>query len=175
MPDPAMAAALAEAYASAPSSDVILHTLELNHASFSAPIRVVRDNVDHTCTLESTAPHDPSTAVTFVAFAFDFTPPEVSDSAAPEITIAIDNVSSEIVAYIDQAAQTLTPVTVIYRPFLSGDTTVPMMDPPLQLTIKDVQADVFQVRCRAGYADIANRKFPNETYTSERFPALIAS
>ena len=43
MPDPAMSAALAEAYASAPVDQVIHHTLELWHPAFSAPIRVVRD------------------------------------------------------------------------------------------------------------------------------------
>ena len=43
MPDPALSAAIQEAYASAPVDQVIYHTLELWHPAFSAAIRVVRD------------------------------------------------------------------------------------------------------------------------------------
>ena len=48
MPDPTLSAALKEAYAIAPTDEVIYHTLELWHPAFSAPIRVVRDytNID---------------------------------------------------------------------------------------------------------------------------------
>ena len=175
MPDPSLSAAIQEAYASAPQDVVILHTLEINHASFTSPIRVVRDHIDHALTLESTAPHDPSTAVTFSAFNFDFSLPEVNDQGNPEITISIDNVSAEIVGYLDQAAQTATMITVIYRPFLSTDTSAPSMNPPLTLTIREAHADIFRVTVKAGFPNLGSRKFPNETYTSERFPGLIAS
>ena len=43
MPDAALSTAIKEAYASAPVSDVIYHTLEIWHTLFSVPIRVVRD------------------------------------------------------------------------------------------------------------------------------------
>jgi len=175
VPDPSLAAAIAEAYASAPQDEVILHTLEINHSSFTTPIRIVRDHADHTLTLESTAPHDPSTAVTFTAFSFNFTLPEVNDKGNPEIEISIDNVSGEILGYIDAAAQTANHITVIYRPYLSSDATGPQMNPPLTLTVREIEADIFQIRARAGFPNLANRKFPNETYTSERFPGLIAS
>ena len=50
MPDTALSAALKEAYASAGVDEVILHTLELWHASFTVPVRVVRDNADRLAT-----------------------------------------------------------------------------------------------------------------------------
>ena len=175
MPDPALAAALAEAYASAPQNDVILHTLEFRHTSFTTPIRVVRDHADHTLTLEATAPLNPSTAVAFTAFAFNFTLPDVTEKGNPEIVIAIDNVSAEIIGYIDAAAQTASLIEVTYRPYLSSDPSTPQMDPPLTLTVREIEADVFQVRARAGFPNLGARKFPNQTYTSERFPGLIAT
>ena len=64
MPNNALSEALREAYASAPSDVVILHTLELRHPSFidddgdSIAIRVVRDNQDLKARLESSAPLD---------------------------------------------------------------------------------------------------------------------
>jgi hypothetical protein len=37
-----------------------------------------------------------------------------------------------------------------------------------------VSADIFRIRAWAGYADLANRKFPSEVYDGERFPGLAA-
>ena len=59
MPNTLLSEALREAYASAPSDVVILHTLELRHPSFldddgqPIAIRVVRDNQDLTARLEA--------------------------------------------------------------------------------------------------------------------------
>jgi len=76
MPDPALSAALAEAYAAAPSDVVVLHTLELRHPAFRddngnpTAIRVVRDHADLVARLEASAPLNPVEMVTFTALAF---------------------------------------------------------------------------------------------------------
>jgi hypothetical protein len=174
VPDFTLANALKEAYASAPSSEVILHTLEIRHPSFITPIRVVRDHADLTAFLEADAPEDPGGEVTFVALAFDFILPEISKGASPEIEISLDNVSGEIIGYLDAAAQTAAMIEVTYRPYLASDLSEPQMNPPLTLVIRAVSADVFRIRARAGYADLSNRKFPNEIYDAERFQGLSA-
>ena len=77
MPNEALSQALKEAYASAPSEVVILHTLELRHPSFldedgqHVAVKVVRDNQDLTARLEETAPLNPGEMVTFIAMGFD--------------------------------------------------------------------------------------------------------
>ena len=172
MPDFTLSDALEEAYASAPSSEVILHTLEIRHSSFTAPIRVVRDFHDFTATLEITAPVDPGSEVTFIAMAFDFSLPDVEKAISPEIDISLDNVSGELIGYLDAAAQTPDLIEVTYRPYLASDPSGPQMNPPLTLVIRSVTADIFRVLARAGFADLANRKFPNEVYDAERFPGL---
>lgn len=172
MPDFTIDAALKEAYASAPSTDVIMHTLEIRHPDFTAPIRVVRDHADFNATLEADAPANPSEQVTFVGMAFDFILPEVQRSASPEIEISIDNASGELIAYLDAAANSGELIEVTYRPYLYSDTSAPQMDPPLTLVIRQVTADIFRVRARAGYADLANRKFPSQIYDAERFVGL---
>ncbi|MEW6314125.1 MAG: DUF1833 family protein [Pseudomonadota bacterium] len=175
MPDPTLSQAIAEAYASAPAGEIILHTLEIRHPSFVAPIRVVRDHKDWTFTLEAGAPLDAGLAVLFTAFAFDFKLPEVSTSASPEVEISIDNVSTEILGYLDAATQTADKIEVTYRPYLSSAPTVPQMVPPLTLTVREITADVFRVTAVAGFGDLANRRFPGENYDTQRFPGLIAS
>ncbi len=172
MPDFTLDDAIKEAYASAPASEVILHTLEIRHPYFTQPIRVVRDNHDFTATLEADAPVNPGASVTFVALAFDFVLPEVGKATSPEIEISLDNISGEIIGYLDAAAQTADLIEVTYRPYLASDTTGPQMNPPLTLVIRSVTADVFRVKARAGYADLSNRKFPNEVYDAERFKGL---
>ena len=174
MPDPSLSAALAEAYASAPSDEVIYHTLEISHAAFSQPIRVVRDNADLTARLEATAAHNPGEMVTFVGFGFDLVRPEVSATGVPQCTIEMDNVSREILANIELAMTSLDAIEVTYREYLASDLEGPQNDPPMTLTIISISADVFRVRAVAGYPDMSNRRFPREDYTTERFPGLVA-
>jgi len=179
MPDTALELALKEAYASAPSDVVILHTLEFRHPNFvdelnqPTAIRVVLDHVDHTCKLEASAPLDPDTWVNFVRFAFDFTLPEVQNSAVPEIVITMDNVSREIEDNLALATASPNSVQVTYRPYLSTDLSAPQMDPPLTLILTHVEADDFKVTARASFGDAANKAFPSELYTASRFPGLI--
>lgn len=173
MPDTTLTAAIKEAYAAAPSNVVIYHTLELYHSAFSSPIRVVRDYTDLTATLESTAPRNASTAVTFVAFNFNFSKPEVSPTGVPTITIEIDNVDRSIVANIEAAIATTETVQVIYREFISTDLSAPQNNPPLTLTLMTITASLFKVTATAGFPDLMNKRFPTKEYDSETFIGLL--
>lgn len=173
MPDPALQQALKEAYAAAPTSEVLLHTLEFRHADFTAPIRVVLDHQDWNLTLEGDAPANPGESVTFVGFAFDVQLPDVETNPAPEVVITIDNVTPDIEDNLRLAAQSATPVSVTYRPYLASDPSAPQMDPPLHLTLLAAKADNHRVTARAGFVDVANKAFPAEEYTAVRFPGLI--
>lgn len=173
MPDQTLTQAIKEAYAAAPAGVVIFHTMELRHSAFSAPIRVVRGYQDLTATLESSAPVNPSTAVTFVAFNFNFTKPEVGPDSVPQVTIEMDNVDRAIVANIEAALTTTELVQVTYREFISTDLSSPQNNPPLTMTIMSVNADVFKVTATAGFPNLTNKRFPTLAYTSEIFPGLV--
>lgn len=173
MPDSTLSEAIKEAYASAPADAVIYHTLEIWHENFTAPIYVVRDFDDLNATIESGAARNASTEVTFVGFAFDIVPPEVDKAGVPQCVIEIDNASREILANIELAMGSTSPITVIYRAYLSDDLSGPENDPPLELTIMSITADVFKVRATAGFGSLANLKFPRQEYSAEVFPGLI--
>lgn len=175
MTDSTLSTAIKEAYASAPTDEIIYHTLEIWHDNFSVPIRIVRDTTTLTATLESSAPRNPSASVNFTAFAFDIVPPEVTHTAVPQCIIEIDNVSRDIVANIELAMGSTDKIEVIYRAFLSGNlASGPENDPPLTMTIMAIHADVFRVRATAGFGDLSNMRFPGVDYLSETFPGLIA-
>ena len=173
MPDATLSEALQEAYATAPAGEIVLHTLEFLHPDFVTPLRVVRDRADLDATLVATAPENAGEVVTFVKWAFDLELPDVTSGSSPELLLTIDNVSSEILAYLDIAANSSQLIEVIYRPYLSSDTTEPQMNPPLSMTLKDVEADIFRVTARCGFGDFANRPFPREVYDLTRFAGLL--
>ena len=173
MPDSTLSQAIKEAYASAPNTSVVYHTLEIYHPSFTTPIRVVRDFVDLSARLEATAPRDASTYVTFIGYAFDIVLPEVSSTGVPSLQITIDNVARDIMANLELAVTTSTPITVIYRMFLSTDLTGPQNNPPMALTIISISADVFKVTATATFGDLVNKRFPKTLYTIETFPGLV--
>ena len=173
MTDTTLTQALKEAYAAAPAGLVIFHTIELWHPAFSVPVRVVRDYVDLTATLESTAPRDASTAVTFVAFNFEFAKPEVSPNGVPQITLTLDNVDRSIVANIELAMGSTELVTLIYREFISTNLSAPQNNPPLAMTLMTVVADVFKITATAGFNNLMNKRFPNLEYSAETFVGLV--
>lgn len=173
MPDSTLSEAIKEAYASTPSV-VIYHTLEIWHAAFSVPIRVVRDVKNLSATLESTAPRDASTEVTFIAYGFDVVPPEVISTGLPQITIEIDNISRDIVTAIEQATSSATPVTVIYRSYVASDLSEPANNPPLTLEVFQINVTKFRVKMIAGFNNLMNLRFPKMDYSAETFPGLIA-
>lgn len=173
MPDSTLTQALKEAYASAPNNSVAYHTLEIYHPAFTTPIRVVRDFVDLTATLENTAPRNPNTAVNFTGYAFDIVPPEVSTVGVPQCQIQIDNVSRDITANLELAIPTSTPIQVIYRMFLSTDLSAPQNNPPMILTITSISVDVFKVTATATFGDLVNKKFPSVIYDVNTFPGLV--
>ena len=177
MPDSTLSQAIKEAYASAPAA-IIYHTLEIYHPSFTVPIRVVRDNATLSAKLEATAPRDASTIVDFIGYKFDITPPEISTNGTPQCTVEIDNASREILAQIEAAVNggSQELITMCYRAFLEGNLTVgPENNPPLTLTVSDINANVFRISATAGLPNLANKRFPSLDYTSEGFPGLIAA
>lgn len=172
MPDFTLSDALSEAYAS-DTSEPIISTLEIRHVAFTQPIRVVNDHRDFVAYLEADAPVDAGREVVFIASAFELTLPEVIRGNSPEIEIQLDNVSGEVVQYLDAAANSGELIEVTYRPYLPSDRSRPAVTAPITLQIKTVSADMFRVKATAGYPNLANSKFPSETYTSERFPGLV--
>jgi|688.fasta_scaffold08531_12 hypothetical protein len=185
MPNNTLSAAIKEAYASSPSDEVIIHTLEFRHPAFlnesNQPdsIRVVRDYRDWEAKLEADAPLHAGTFQLFVGFAFDFSIPGVEKSSAPAIEITIDNASKIVIDQLDAAIVLPGSLEVTYRPYLLSDIdgqgrlNEPHMIPVLTLKVDSIDVTDLQITAIASVGDYANKRFPNEDYTATRFPGLI--
>lgn len=164
--------ALNIARASAPSSVVIIECIEIRHDSFPAPIRLTNQRADVVATLEATAPEDASTAVTFTAAYFDLTLPRQGAQGTQSLNLVLGNVDKAVRQHLDIAVANPTPITVIYRHYLSTDTSAPAVDPPPRLTFRGATADVFTVNAEAATVDWINGKLHSRKYTLLDFPGL---
>ena len=109
--------------------DIIYYvTLELFHPSFVDPLRFVHDYTEKTFTLESSAPRDAGLPVVFSPLNFSAPPPDQDDTTSVNIKIDLGRVGSEVKEQLKkiQGFGFYTPVDVIYRRFLSDDTSAPV-------------------------------------------------
>lgn len=171
MPNFTLEDAQREAYAAAPTDTVLVDTLEFVHPSFSQPLRVVNDRQSLTATLEPDAPVNAGEDVTFAAFAFRLEPPEVGDGAAAELTITIDNVSTEIGRYMAAATLGNEPVRVIYRACIVKENEVEL-GARWEMSLVRAKANNFSVEATASFGDVINAAFPTEDYNATDFPGL---
>lgn len=179
MPNDNLKLAIKEAHASAPTNGVIYLTLEINHAAFKdelgnkVAIRVVNSNKILRARLEDTAPLDAGLDVDFQPYAFSLQFEPLDGRPLPEITLTIDNVHQDIEYYIRLANTQPSPMTIIYRQFLSEDLTQPQEYSPASLTINDIQITPQLVTAKAVVSSFANLSFPRDMiYTVEKFPGL---
>lgn len=165
--------AITSAYAIAPEDEVILDTLELQHPTFlddegnPDPQRVVNDHTALTAILET------GDTVTFAPCYFKFTrPTEDGSTSLPEVDIVIDNVAKILLPYIQKAVSSISPVTLIWRPYLASDLTGPHMLPVLKLTLRGIGTDLNTITAKAGFTNLSNRRYPGNEYQSNKFPGL---
>jgi hypothetical protein len=160
--------ALKEAFVLAPSSVVLLETLQVSHPVIpSGTIWLVKDRASWTFTLE-----DGLTTQLFQAAAFSISLPGAGDNGLQKISIAIDDIQLQVSGFLNQVKQYNTPVSITYRPYLSTDPTKCQMIPPLHLFLTSAVITPQGISCQATFMDIINKNFPSELYNTQRFPGL---
>lgn len=153
-------------YASAPTDQVALPTLELVSDAFDEPIRVVQGYEDITVTLE-----DGSDA-SFEASGIEIALPAHDTSGQQSIQFGLDNVMGDVSQRIDAVHKSGYKVLLIYRLYLSSDLTEPA-ETPRRMVVKDVVMQGTAAKITASYQDIIGTAWPRERYNSEFSPGLI--
>jgi hypothetical protein len=165
-----LTAAMEEAYASAPSNVVFLHTLELQIPGEAAPVRVVvGDEGDASglvyLTLETGA------LVPFTATAFDISPPGYDDDGPTEGKISIDGVSGELTEVLEDAAVMAGTINVIYRNYRSDLRSEPG-EVITGLKMKAATVTATRVEGTIGFDEVGSQAFPRVTYDYANYPGL---
>lgn len=118
--------AIAEAYASAPQDTIVLHALEINHPSFTQPVRVVNYPVSSPepevfhCKLENDAPINAGEVVDFIGMPFELALPEKTTSSPGSFTVKVENVGDRLDDQLWEAALHGGAITAVYREFIKG-------------------------------------------------------
>ncbi len=121
-----MRLALEEAYASAPTDEIVLHALEVNHRTFDEPIRVIRWPVlgeepeTFECLHEEDAPHSPGQIVNYMGAPFELLLPEKNSESLGSFAVRIDNIGDFADGYITNAALGGGKITATYREYIKG-------------------------------------------------------
>ncbi len=63
-------------------------------------------------------------------------------------------------------------IELTYRPYLSTDLSGPQMNPPITLTITEINVDILKITATARMMDLGNKSFPSENYTVKNYPGL---
>lgn len=168
-----LTAAMEEAYASAPSNVVFLHTIELAIPGEATPVRlVVGDEGDENglvyLTLETGA------TVAFTATAFQIVPPGFDNDGPTEGKIGVDGVSGELVPLLEDAAVTAGTIGVTYRNYRS-DARFEPGEIITGLKMKAVTVTATRVEGTIGFDDVGSQAFPRVTYDIENYPALFTA
>ena len=177
-PDELLSQALQEAWVSMPAGTLVWETLEFlfTVAGVTTAARFVNNRQAIDATLESDAPLDASTEVSFAPAAFSAVLPPLTESGGvPELQITTSNVGREMALHFQAAAFSPDPVQVIHRLYTSGDTSAPHTSPgPLRMDVYGISATAEAVTARCRWDDMAGRRFPRLEYVARRFPALAA-
>ena len=162
------AEALREAYAVAPADTVVLDTLEVS-TSGQPSVHLTNNYISFTANLETGSP------ATFQPIPFKVKLPDKSSSELPTMTITIANPNQIVSNYLRAANIAKTPVKVMFRPFLAtnnGSTITVQLPVPMTFHIGPVKLGIDKVEVQCLFPNIANKRFPNESYTVRLFPGL---
>lgn len=155
-----------EAYAAVDHDGVIYDTLEIDHPAFDAPIYVIA-GVEADITL----PLETGSSVSFIATAFEFSPPGTSDSGPTPAKVKIDNVAGLMAPYFDQAVLSGAPISVTYRSYTTKDLSGPG-DVVGGLTLRQATLSPTSAEGELRFEEIDLQAFPRRTYDQDKYPSV---
>ncbi len=167
-----LTSAMEEAYASAPSSVLILHTLELSHPTLATPIRIVTGDEGPPGGETLLMGLETGGIVSFTALAFDVIPPGFDDDGPTPGKIRIDGASDLIFPLLENAAVAAGTIGVTYRSYRSdayfqpGDVISGLKMRQMTLTATAAEGEV-------AFAEVGEQAFPRAVYTIDKFPGLF--
>lgn len=177
MADPLQSEDLREFYHSPDAEDVALDTLEFRHQAFvdenalPTAARIVCDNEDWTAMLEADAPMNAGQVVTFTATSFTAKQPELGKGGQPTMDIEVQNVTRDLMPYLEQATDNPGPIGLTYRQYLASNSAAPQMVIG-GLTIKKSRAGMMRVTATAGFEDFINKPCPDLIRDRQEYPGL---
>ena len=163
----AISAALQRVYANPTAKDHFIETLEIAHPVWPAEFFITNWPEAFDGGIESGG------TASFLSVPFQVVTPKRNTQGRQDMSVAIDNVGRVVMDALEEAIEDPTsPIDITWRVYLFSDLTQPQNNPPLKLTMTDVEVNNKQLVATASRADILNRPFPSEVYRTDQWPGL---
>ncbi|GGF06909.1 DUF1833 family protein [Pseudoalteromonas gelatinilytica] len=159
-----MSEVLQRLFASAPTNDLPIHSLELQATSFGV-IRICSGFDDVTAGIEG------GEMVAFEACALGVSLPERSVKGRQDLQFQLDNITGQSLEVVETAFEAGEKVKVIYRVYTASYLDEPG-ERPLEMTAVSVKANALRVNVVASFNDLVNAAWPTDRYTPDFAPGL---
>lgn len=149
-------------YASAPSEVLRIQTVDVELPG-GEHVRLVNDYFDATLGVDGVPQ-------VFEACGMDITLPTKDDSGNQTLQFALGVLDDDRVnGLIAEALDSGQPVYLVYREYLSTDTTAPAMA-PIRMTVLGGAFEEGELGIEGSYFDMLNARWPRESYTLQNAP-----
>lgn len=153
---------LNQVYASNPTGEIILSTLE-----------IVGNQTIYLCSGfdDVTATTEAGNTRQFRACGMAVSLPKKDSSGQQNLQFAIDNVTGEAQRLLDDAVDAEMKIEVTYRAYLLSDLSTPA-EPPLKMTMAGAEITGSQVTVTCSFMDMINYAFPRKRYNANEYPGI---
>lgn len=151
-------------YASAPTDEVIIPTLEISSSAFDT-IRICNGFEDHTVTLET------SEVVVFEASGLDIALPASDTSGQQELMFAVGDVLGAATKAVQAATDAGATITAKFRPYLVSDLSAPA-GPVFEMAVVGAQFEAGMAQITCAYFDFLNTLWQRARYTASFAPGI---
>lgn len=156
-----MTDAIKEAWEYAPGDITYWDTLEFNHTSFAAAIKIVNS-------FKTLVTNQGS----FLPVSFDCALPEESTGVRGEMVIRINNVPLSYRLQIREIASSRTKMTITYRQYIA-ESSDPDAELPITLQTVGVSETDTGLEVRASLSGLISAKFPKRIMLTQDLPGAI--
>lgn len=150
-------------YASAPTDEVIIPTLEIQIPN-GEPIRICHGFEDHELGVDGTYK-------LFQAASISIALPAKNTTGRQTLTFGIANANGLVQKHIDDALAVGVVVPMIYREYLASDKSAPAHK-PYKMVMGGGVLEGMEAQLEASYYDLLNSSWPRERYTATTAPAI---
>lgn len=154
---------LAVVYASAPTDEVIIPTLEIQLPG-GAPIRICVGFEDQYLGVDGAYQM-------FEAGSLSISLPSKNTSGQQTLAFGVAGVNGRAQRYVDQALESGVRIPLIYREYLESDKSAPARR-PYTLVLSGGEFEGDEAQFEASYYDLLNTSWPRERYTAATAPGL---
>jgi hypothetical protein len=149
------------------TDEVFAVLLELNHSSFSSPIRASSDNGD---TLADGTLGTISNSTEFVFYPFEFIMPDQVEDAPPRARLSIDNIDRSIVAAVRGANG--DPVSVTVQIVVASEPDTSLIG-SVVFSLTNVKYDSLTVSGDLTFTAVLDEPYPEGVFGPSSFPGLF--